>query len=415
MNFFRKPIFTGFGPNITKKDNFIALSFLFLPWNWPFLNKGFWEKKVEEKFKNYFNISNVCLFDSGRSALQFALEASGIGEGDEVLVQAYTCVVVTNAINWSKAKPVFIDIQNDFNLNFEELKNKKTTKTKAIIIQHTFGKSISELEKIITWAKENNLLVIEDCAHSLGAKLNDQFLGTFGDIGMFSFGSDKIISCVRGGALITNNKNIAIKIKNLKNNLPNPKLIRTIQHLLHYPLFSFSKPLYNIGIGKLILFLAKKFNIINKIIYKEEKFGFPTKFYSSKLANSLAKILFFQIDNLEYFNRHRREIARFYNDNINNKKISKPEWNEDSVWLRYTILMEEPSVLHLKAKKQGIILGNWYNTPIAPKNIDLSKTGYTPNQCPNAEILSSKSINLPTNHFIKIKDARKIVKIINNL
>lgn len=415
MNFFRKPIFTGFGPNITKKDNFIALSFLFLPWNWPFLNRGFWRKKVEEKLGKYFKVTNVHLFDSGRTALQYALEASGVGEGDEVLVQAYTCVVVINAIRWSKAKPVFMDIQNNFNINFDAIKNKKTDKTKAIIIQHTFGKPTSELEKIIMWAKENNLIVIEDCAHSLGAKLNDQFLGTFGDIGMFSFGSDKIISCVRGGALITNNKDIAIKIKSIKNNLPNPKLIKTIQHLLHYPLFSISKPLYNIGVGKLILFLAKKFNIINKIIYKEEKSGSPVKFYPSKLANSLAKILFFQIDKLEYFNRHRREIARFYDDNINNKKINKPEWDEDSVWLRYTILVEEPQILHLKAKRQGIILGNWYDTPIAPKNIDLNKTEYRQNQCPNAEILSSKSINLPTDDFIKIKDARKIVEIINSL
>lgn len=415
MKFFRKPIFTGFGPNITKKDNLTALSFLFLPWRYAFLNKGSWIEKTEYKLKNYFDVQSVNLFDSGRTALQMALEAIGMKEGDEVLVQAYTCVVVINAIRWSGARPIFVDIKDDFNIDFDDLKNKKTDKTKAIIVQHTFGKTTESLDKIITWSKENNLIIIEDCAHSLGARHNDQLLGTFGDIGMFSFGSDKIISCVRGGALITNNLELSLKIKKEKNSLPYPKRIKTIQHLLHYPLFSLSKPLYNMGIGKGILYLAKKLNIFNKIIYREEKLGLPVNFYPSKLANSLAKILFFQIDKIEIFNRHRREIARFYNDNIVNKNIKKPIWNEESVWLRYNILLEQPQVLYREAKEQGIILGNWYDTPIAPKDIDIEKTEYYVGQCPKTEELSSRSINLPTDHFISIRDARRIVQIINSL
>lgn len=415
MKFFRKPIFTGFGPNITKKDNLIALSFLFLPWKWPFLNKGSWVEKTEHKLKNYFDIQSVNLFDSGRTALQMALEAIEIKEGDEVLVQSYTCVVVINAIRWSGAKPIFVDIGEDCNIDFDNLKNKRTDKTKALIIQHTFGKPTESLDKIIAWAKENNLIIIEDCAHSLGARHNDQLLGTFGDVGMFSFGSDKIISCVRGGALITNNLEISLRIKKEKNSLPYSKQIKTLQHLLHYPLFSLSKPLYNIGVGKGILYLAKKLNIFNKIIYKKEKLGLPVNFYPSKLANSLSKILFFQIDKIDCFNRHRREIARFYNDNINNKKINKPIWSEESVWLRYNILVDQPQELCREAKKQGIILGNWYDTPIAPKDIDIEKTQYHVGQCPKAEELSAQSINLPTDPHVDIRGARRIVRIINSL
>lgn len=415
MIFFRKPIFTGFGPNITIKDNLIALSFLILPWNWFLLRKGNWIKKTEYKLKNYFDIQNVTLFDSGRTALQIALESCGTKDGDEVLVQAYTCVVVTNAIHWTGAKPVFIDIDDDFNLNFEDLQNKKTTKSKVLIIQHTFGKPTKNLEKIISWAKENSLIIIEDCAHCLGAKFDNRLLGTFGDIGMFSFGSDKIISCVRGGSLITNNLEIANQIRKKQNLLPYPNRLKTIQHLLHYPIFSFSKPIYNLKVGKGILALSKKINFLNKIIYSEEKIGMPVSFYPSKLANSLAKILFFQVDKIEKFNLHRREIAHFYNDNLNNKKINKPNWDDNSVWLRYTILNSSGINIHDIAKKQGIILGDWYNSPIAPKDIDIDKTGYQIGQCPKAEELSSQSINLPTDIHIKKKDARKIVEIINNL
>lgn len=415
MKFFSRPIFTGFAPNTVSKDNLTALSFLLLPTGWLTLRKGKWAKKVEYKLKNYFDVQNVSLFDSGRSALQIALESCGINKDDEVLVQAYTCVVVTNAIRWSGAKPVFVDINSDFNLDFEDLKNKITTKTKAIIIQHTFGKPTNNLEKIINWSKDNNLIVIEDCAHSLGAKVNDQLLGTLGDVGMFSFGSDKIISCVRGGALITNNLEIANEIRKKQNSLIHPKRIKVIQHLLHYPIFSFSKPLYNIWIGKGILAMAKKLNIFNKIIYNKEKVGLPESFYPSKLANSLAKILFFQIDQIDKFNLHRREIAHFYNDNIVNRQVIKPDWDENSVWLRYTLLNENPAQIHKIAKEQGIILGSWYDTPIAPKDIDITKTDYTSGSCPKAEKLCLESINLPTDIHIKKKDAEKIVKIINSL
>jgi dTDP-4-amino-4,6-dideoxygalactose transaminase len=263
-------------------------------------------------------------------------------------------------------------------------------------------------------AKENNLKVIEDCAHSFGARHNGQLIGTFGDVGMFSFGSDKNVSCVRGGALVTGDDDLAKKIEEFRKRLPLSRRVKVIQHLLHFPFFTLNKPLYNLGIGKCKLWLAKKLNLINKIIYPPEKIGKQVLFYPSFLPNSLARILLNQLEHITQTTEHRQMIAKIYNNEIDgNKEITKPEWSDESVWLRYTLLVKNPQELHARAKKEGIILGNWYDCPVAPCDIDTSATDYVLGSCPDDEKLSQMSINLPTDPCITEKDARRVIKIIN--
>lgn len=412
MKIFKKPIFTGFAPNLRMSDVIQALGFLLLPWKWNKINKGGFQIKIETWLENYFNIEYARTFDSGRTALHYALKALGVGDDDEVLVQAYTCMVVSNAITWTGAKPVYVDIEDDFNMSAEDLKKKITNKSKVLIIQHTFG-TPANLDKLLKFAKENNLKIIEDCAHSLGAKYNGKLTGTFGDIGMFSFGSDKVVSCVRGGALITNNENIAKKINEFYERLPESRRLKTIQHLFNYSTFAKGKFLYNLGIGKVILALAKKFNIINKIIYSPEKHGKQVLFYPSKLPNSLANILLSQLEELENNIEHRQEIAKIYNKEIGSEKLELPLKSLDSIYLRYPILVKNKKELFKKAKKQGIILGDWYSCPIAPCDIDQNKTGYTKGDCVNAEKLAKLSVNLPTSIYIKKKDALRVCKLLN--
>jgi len=416
MNIFKKTIFTGFAPNLTASDVFISLGYL-LPWNWPEIINGQDVESAEKKLESYFKIRSANVFDSGRSALYFSLKALDIKEGDEVLIQAYTCVVVTNAIRWVGAKPVYVDIRNDFNMDVVDLEKKITNKSKVLIIQHTFGLS-AELNELINTAKKHGLRVVEDCAHSFGLAKDKKLTGTFGDIGMFSFGSDKILSCVRGGALITDNQELADKICKLKNDLPDPDFKVTLQHLMHGPIFFIGKKLYGLVIGKAILALAKKCNLINKIIYKEEKKGLQVDFYPAKMANSLATILLKQIEDVLVVNGHRQLIAKFYNKNLKNDKVEKV-WADDKinkdncVYLRYPILTDSPNDLLRYAKKHGIILGNWYDRVVAPRDIDFEKTGYVKGNCPNAEVLASRSVNLPTNRHIKIEDAIRVVELVN--
>ncbi|MDP2736807.1 MAG: aminotransferase class I/II-fold pyridoxal phosphate-dependent enzyme [bacterium] len=418
MRIFNKIIFTGFAPNLTGRDTALSLSYLLLPWRWLKISSGKYTSLAEKKLREYFNVKHAYAFDSGRSALYYGLKALGVGGNDEVLVQAYTCVVVINAIKFTGAKPIFIDIDDNFNMDPASLEKRLSAKSKIIIIQHTFGQP-ANLTRLLEIAKKNNLKIIEDCAHSLGARYDHKLTGTFGQIGMLSFGSDKIISCARGGALITADDEIGNKIKNLSWQLPRPKLLKTLQHLMHFPIFYIAKPIYHLIIGKFILILAKKLNIFNKIIYRKEKAGEQVNFYPAKLANGLAHILCRQIDEIEQLNTHRRNISKIYHQKINNFNINSP-WRdneinlENNACLRYPLLTKNPIKLLAYTKKHEIILGDWYNQTIAPKDINLNKTGYMANQCPKAEKLASQSINLPTDRHITNEQADKIIKTINS-
>lgn len=413
MIIFKKPIFTGLGPNITSRDSAKALTFLFLPWKWRKIQKGDASVRVEEKIKKFFRVHDAVVFDSGRSALQFSLQALGVKEGDEVLVQAYTCVVVINAIQWAGATPVFVDIGDDLNINLRDLEKKITPRSKVILIQHTFGNPAA-LEAILDLAQKHSLNTIEDCAHALGASYKNKKLGTWADVGMLSFGSDKIISCVRGGAAITSNPQIAEKLKNIQANLPPGSIMKTLQHLVQYPLFSFAKPLYHFGIGKWVLAISKRLNILYKIIYLREKRGEKLSFYPSQLPNALATILLNQFDGLEGVNAHRDEVARIYDQELD-KEIPRPMRTEErGVYLDYPICVSHPIPFLSEMKKEGIYVGSfWWGSVLVPKDIQIKKFKYQEGECPRAEILSNGILLLPTNRHITAQDARRIAQLTN--
>lgn len=405
-------IFTGFLPNATKQDLLTAISYFLLPWKWSKIKEGSYVAESENYLQAYFKTKSATTFDSGRTALYFALKALGVGEGDEVMVQAYTCVVVINAIRWTGAKPVYVDVDNNLNMNLEDLNIKITQKTKTIIIQHTFGVP-ADLEQILKIAKEKNIKTIEDCAHSLGIKYNNKLTGTMGDIGMFSFGTDKSISCMRGGALITNDESLGNKIKNYQKELPHMRFINICQHAKSYPVFAIGKSLYRIGVGKWLLALTKTLHITLHIIDKSEKLGNKPKNYPAKMPNLLANILYNQLQDLDKQNEHRRKISQIYFSNIKNDLLKIPT-NNNQTFLRFPILTDNPQYLIKYLKKHGIIAGNWYNTVIAPYDINWEKTGYKTGLCAMADKLSPQSVNLPTNRHITKEDALYIAKIVNN-
>jgi len=405
-------IFTGFHPNASKKDMRIVLSYLLFPWKWVSIVSGSHSDRVESALKKYFNISYTKTFDSGRTALQIALQALDIQKGDEVLIQGYTCMVVSNAVVWADATPVYVDIDESYNIDIEKLESRISKKTKVLVVQHTFG-TPANLDELLRIAKKHNLKVIEDCAHSLGASYKNKLTGTFGDIGMFSFGTDKVISCIRGGALITSDEQLAARISSLHQKLPNPPWFKTVQYMKAVPIFLLGKALYDIHIGKILLALSKKFKLVGQIIYRSEMQGQQTPWYPAKLANALAEILCDQLHDLDTRNEHRRKIAQLYREELHSiAEFDLPAVNTNSIWLRFPLQIENPSKIFAYAKSHKILLGDWYNQTIAPHSCNLEKAQYTNGTCPTAEKKAQKTINLPTNKNITQKDAMYIVDVL---
>lgn len=156
----------------------------------------------EHEFSQYMGAPYSLAVNSGTSALNCAMAGLGVGPGDEVIVPAYswwsdyTCVINSGAL------PVFADIDSTFNIDPKDFEQKISPRTKAVIACHLMG-GLCDLEPILAIAKKHNVKVVEDCAQCVGGSFQEQKLGTFGDVGIYSFQVNKMISAGEGGALVT--------------------------------------------------------------------------------------------------------------------------------------------------------------------------------------------------------------------
>lgn len=167
--------------------------------------------------RGYFGAKFAVAVNSATSGLHIALAACGIGPGDEVIVPPYTMSATATAIIMQNAIPVFVDIEEDsYCIDPDKIENKITPRTKAIIVVHLFGLP-AKMDKIMKIARKYNLSVIEDCAQSPGARFRERFVGTIGDVGIFSLNQHKTITSGEGGFAVTNNEKLALRMQLVRN------------------------------------------------------------------------------------------------------------------------------------------------------------------------------------------------------
>ena len=170
----------------------------------------------EREIISYMGSKYAISFNNGTSALHAILLAHGIKPDDEIIVPSFTFISTANSCLFVGAKPVFTEIENTFmGLDPEDVKNKITKKTKVIIPVH-FGGCPCRIKELKEIAEDNHLLLIEDNAESMGATVKSKKVGTFGDSAILSFCQNKIISTGEGGAVLTDSKKIAEKLKLLR-------------------------------------------------------------------------------------------------------------------------------------------------------------------------------------------------------
>jgi len=183
--------------------------------NKEFLGMGEEVKLFENQLSDFFNREVVCVVN-GTSALHLALQAIGVGKGDEVLVQSVTYLSSYQAISATGAKPISCDINiNNISINLEDAKKKITSRTKAIM-PVLYAGNPGNLFEVYKFAKKYNLTVVEDSAHAFGSVLNGKKIGSFGDISCFSFDGIKNITAGEGGCIVTNNKKILSHVRDAR-------------------------------------------------------------------------------------------------------------------------------------------------------------------------------------------------------
>ena len=184
--------------------------------NW-ISSKGKYIDLFEKQLANYLNIKHALSVCNGTVSLSLILAALDIGYGNEILVPSLTYIAPISAIYWAGATPLLLQSDEYLQLVIEPAYLKKflSKNTKAIIVPELYGNS-PDIIKLHNFCLQNNLYLIEDSAESFGCKINDQYLGTFGDVGSFSFFANKIITGGELGAVVTNNTKLYEKMKSLK-------------------------------------------------------------------------------------------------------------------------------------------------------------------------------------------------------
>ena len=378
-----RPLLIGLSPNTTSDDVRLSLSLLANPLSW---TTGPMLQKLTTSLSTYFNGASVFLFDSGRTSLTTGLQALDLQSDDEVLLQAFTCIAVPQAVKKADATPIFVDIGSDLNMDLFDLEKKITSKSRAIIVQHTFG-APANMDDALAIAKKHRLFTIEDCAHSLGGTWRGKKLGTIGDAAILSFGRDKVISGVDGGVLLINNLKIAESVKSAWTKTHFPARGEVVRSLLHPLITMAGRRLYGrFFFGQALIGGARAVGLLEK------------KNFGARLPNALAALAFHQWEKLEEMNARRRTISKRYREDLNVPGIIHPQ-QENDVYLRYPILLDDPENLRAFAKSQGILLGDWYNSAI----------GYTHGLCPQAERACQSIVNLPTMSWMTDKDADRII------
>lgn len=183
------------------------------------------------------------------------------------------------------------------------------------------------------------------------------------------------------------------------------------QQLLHPIAFSLILTSYNIFIGKLFLVILQRLKLLSFPVYPEEKRGQRPTDFPAKFPNALALLLVNQLKKLKRYNQNRKEIARYYRDQLQGMSFILSPDAEGAMYLRFPLLHANPTEILSQARKKHVYLGNWYHHVVDPKGVDFVAIGYQPGSCPKAEQAAKKIMNLPTR--ISLNDAKKVMETLN--
>lgn len=374
-------------PNEGYRDALKSIVILVQPWKWI---KGQYSGRVKNRLKRFFPNHDVFLYLSARGALYKVLQALKLKAGDEVAVVGFTCEAVVLPLTELKLVPLYIDVEKEsFSLDISDLKKKLSTKTKAIVLQHTFGITPKYREEILSLAKSSKVQVIEDMAHGFD---NGMFISDTADtIKLLSFGRSKALSSVFGGAILTKDKKIQETLKEFDKRLITPRTSFIARCLLYKPASVLIKSSYDfVLIGKVLHWISDALHFFPRELSVGEKDGQFNPQMAGLFPNAFAFLLLSQLKNFEALQERRRENVAEYNDAFHSVNLDKP-------LSRYPVLIPQRDELIAKLRKQGIYLGRWYHKLVSPEK-----------KCPVADSIKDQIINLPTH--VCSKDRANVLK-----
>ena len=367
-----------------------------------------YENYFIKSFSNLFKKDNFICTPSARSGLYAILSQINLKKNDEVIVCGFTCSAVIEPILLLKAKPIYTDIsKKTYTQTMSSIKNKITKKTKVVIIQHTFG-FYAPIHETISFLKNKNIFIIEDCALSIGNKLNNVFLGTIGDAAIYSFELSKTISVGWGGGVMINNDfKLFRKIKKKIENQKYQSKLLVFKRLFQAGISSL---LINFKIPSLIKWFVFGF------FYKIKFFIYSSDFSSDdlrKCSDYQWKILLNQLLRLDKILNNNSLNAHLY-DSILKRYSINIDLPKDVKLMRLPLLVRDKDKAINFFKKNGIEIGSWFSNPVSDSKLSPDSFKYINGQCPNSEFICKHIINLPLNNFSNKSDFNKNLNCLSN-
>jgi perosamine synthetase len=365
-------------------------------------------------------LSDCFYFSRGRVALYALLKAMDIKENDEVIIQAFTCLAVPNPIISLGAKPVYVDIDpKNYDMDPSSIEEKITRKTKAIIVQHTYGVP-AEMDRILEISGKYKLYVIEDSCHAVGSKYKEKEVGSFGDAAFFSFGWEKPIAIGDGGCVITNNPEIKDRLEITYRDFNDPPFIEMSMLRIEYFLGSiFLAPSLFWFVRSFYRSLAK-LAVINGTFSSEElqfEGGVPD-YYRNKMSGWQKGVLLRELYDIENLIKHRRWVVSQYEQLLAEIGIEPIKLSRyfEPVYLRYPVLVEDKRSVLAEARKSRAEVGDWFTSPIHPVPEESWKlVGYEKGSCPIAERACKRLVNLPTYKRVREEDILRIISVLRDV
>lgn len=355
--------------------------------------------KYRDEIGRFNNNQAVFFFWKGRVALYAILKAMGIGKDDEVILPAYTCVVVPNAILYFGAKPVYVDIESDtYSMDFLKLEAAITTRTKAIMCQNTYGFS-KDVDAIAELGKQRGIYTIEDCCHGFGGTYNGRPNGSYCDAAFFSSQWNKPFSTGLGGFAVINRKDLIKKMQTFELEKMNPAFFEVAQLQL---LIWFRRIFLNNYTYWILMKLYRYFSQHNFVLGSSqgieiESINRPKNFFKG-LSRVQAREGQRNLKQLESVLSLRKKNAAVYTEFLKSrgkKYIDEKQFSNHS-FLKYPILVKDRAAFLKLGEKYHIRLGDWFCSPLHPVQRDLNLWGFEPEKCPVAVSIARQVVNLPT-------------------
>ena len=339
-------------------------------------------KKLEADLATYLGAKNVVTCGNGTDALEIALKACGVEPGDEVITTAFSFFATAEAIAGVGAVPVFADVYEDsYNISVEDIKNKITKRTKAILIVHIFGMP-ADMDEIVALGKEYGLPVIEDACQAIGATYKGKKAGTLGTIACFSFYPTKNLGAFGDGGMISTDDD---------------RLAEACRAIKAHAAGKLGAKAYEYIYDETIPELADMENMKGDALYD------PCKYYNyfigrnSRLDSIQAAVLQIKLGHLDDFNARRKAIAKKYSERLASTPLKVPtvEYDDrESCWHQYAVLAPDKEGLSTYLGSKGIGTGSFYPVPLHLQRA-FKDLGYTEGSLPVAESLCKRSVCLP--------------------